>query len=221
MKAPRISSSVLRDCALKQMTELGNPLERLPAKSRAMLYKMRNGETVRLRTTNDPILIVVAESADPESSLNIEGTDHLLVVMPETPRAPGPVRSYLIPADVAAAVVRKAHQEWLDSKPNTKGDNRTRNIWFEDTGRPSGNFEEKWSEYLLPVSASTIEMEGAALGSSRPAISEPQYDPVAKHTSETVADVIENARGRISTLTGMPTDAIQIEVKIGGDGSRR
>jgi len=216
MKVPRIPSDELRECALRQMEEAGMPLERLPSKSRAMLYKMENGETVRIRTTNDPILIVVADTPTPEANLNIDGTDHLLIVMPEAPRTPGPVKSYLVPTKVAVSAVRKAHQEWLDSNPTTKGDNRTWNIWFGDTGRPGGNFGEVWKEYLLPATASTEGPSRAGHGSQHSYGREKQEAPPSRSTQKTVADVIDKATQEISELTGVPRDSIQIEVKMGG-----
>lgn len=216
MKAPRIPSDILRDCALRQMEEAGKPLEKLPTNSRAMLYKMENGETVRIRTTNDPILIVVADAVGPEANLNIEGTDHLLVVMLETPRTPGPVRSYFVPTDIAVPAVRKSRQEWLDSDPNTKGENRTWNIWFEDTGRPSGNFEKKWAEYLLPITASTGDVSNLEPVVPHSIIAEKRKAPAGSSTHKTVADVIEEATQEISELTGVPRETIRIEVRIGG-----
>ncbi|MBT5378972.1 MAG: hypothetical protein HOL08_07955 [Opitutae bacterium] len=216
MKAPRIPSEILRDSALRQMESGGMTLERLPSKSRAMLYRMENGKTVRIRTTNDPILIVVADSAGPGAGLNIEGTDHLLIVMPETPRTHGPVRTYFVPTDVAVAAVRKSHQEWLDSTPNTKGDNKTWNIWFEDTGRPSGNFQNIWAEYVLPNSANTEEESSPTANSSKNASDEKEAASGAVSKQQTVADVIEEATQKISKLTGVSKETIKIEVKIGG-----
>ena len=221
MKTPKIRSEILRDCALKQLEEEGTPLEKLPTKSRAMLYKKQNGETVRIRTTNDPVLVVVADSTDPEANLNIEGTDHLLIVMPEVPRTPGPIKSYMVPTDVAGSAVRKARQEWLDSSPNTKGNNKTWNIWFIDKDRPGGGFANKWSNYLIPVPASTDDIkepEDKPLRSSRATVESPSRIKPQK-TSEadgSVAEVIEDAKHRISALTGVQEESIMIEVKIGG-----
>ena len=234
MKTPKIRSEILRDCALKQLEEEGTPLEKLPTKSRAMLYKKQNGETVRIRTTNDPVLVVVADSTDPEANLNIEGTDHLLIVMPEVPRTPGPIKSYMVPTDVAGSAVRKARQEWLDSNPNTKGDNRTWNIWFSDKDRPGGGFADTWAKFLIPVPASTNEIEGIEdkllhfsadreLNSklhrpSKPSAESPTRTKPQKtsEANDSVAEVIEDARCRISALTGVPEESIRIEVKMGG-----
>jgi len=233
VKAPKIPSETLRDCALKQLEKAGTPLEKLPTRSRAMLYEKQDGETVRIRTTNDPVLIAVADSTGPEANLNIEGTDHLLIVMPEAPRTPGPVLSYFVPTDVAVSAVRKARQEWLESNPNTKGDNRTWNIWFTDKDRPGGGFADKWSNYLIPVPASTDDIKGvkekpphlladrepdsklnrpSKLLAESPLRTKPQKTSKA---DDSVAEVIENAKHRISVLTGVPEESVRIEVKIG------
>ena len=95
-----------------------------------MQYALPNGETVRVRTCNDHVLVALAASARKGAALNIEGTDHLLVVMPEIPRTGGSVIAYLVPTEIAVEAVRTTHADWLASNPNTKGKNRTWNIWF-------------------------------------------------------------------------------------------
>ena len=127
----RVDGVTLVEAGLAAMEKAGKPLTRLPSKGRAMLYQTREGETVRVRTCNDHVLIVVADRPDPNANLNIEGTDLLLVVMPETERTAGPIDLYLIPASEAVSEARRTHQEWLDSSPGTKGDNRTWNFWFQ------------------------------------------------------------------------------------------
>src|SRR5436305_699929 len=105
MIAPRqrVDSSELLEAGLALMRRGGKPLTRMPTKGRAMLYQLSNGETLRVRTCNDHVLIVVGDSPEPESMSNIEGTDWLLVVMPEIERTRGRVLAYLIPASEAEA----------------------------------------------------------------------------------------------------------------------
>ncbi len=211
MKAPKIPSSTLRDCALEQMKKNGTPLKAVHSGSRAMLYEMPDGRSVRIRTSNDPILVVAAESSEMDARLNIEGTDLLLITMPEKPRTPGPVKSFLVPADIAVNAVRDSHKKWLSTNPNTKGDNRTWNLWFDNTGRPSGGYAEKWSTYLLSESADSLSEETLTDTLAPSTLSIPGATP----RKETVADVIEGARQKISNLTGMPLDSIQIDIKLG------
>ena len=71
-----------------------------------MLYKMSDGQTVRVRTCNDHVLIAVADSPNPGARLNIEGTDWLLIVMPEVERTAGNIVAYLVPVQEAVAEVR-------------------------------------------------------------------------------------------------------------------
>src|SRR5262245_24177779 len=110
---------------LELMRQAGKPLERAPSKGTAMIYRTAAGETVRLRTCNDHILIVVGDTPDEDARLNIEDTNLLLVVMPERPRTNGPAIAYLIPTEEAVAEARRTHREWLASNPNTKGQNNT------------------------------------------------------------------------------------------------
>src|ERR1700761_2584655 len=79
----RIESGTLVEAGLAAMARAGKPLSKLPSKGRAMLYAMPNGESVRMRTCNDHLLIIVADRPSADAKLNIEGTDWLLLVMPE------------------------------------------------------------------------------------------------------------------------------------------
>jgi hypothetical protein len=87
----RVSNESLLEAGLTLMREAGRPLERLPTNSRAMKFSLSSGETVRVRTCNDHVLVVLADRAEKGARLNIEGTDYLLIVMPEVPRTIGAV----------------------------------------------------------------------------------------------------------------------------------
>ena len=95
-----------------------------------MIYMMPNRETVRIRTCNDHVLITVADRPEEDANLNIEGTDHLLIVMPEAERTSGNIIAYLVPTEIVADAVRESHRKWLDSNPRTMGENTTWNLWF-------------------------------------------------------------------------------------------
>ena len=102
----KIPNQHLVKAAETVMSENGMALERLPAKGRAMLYRMQDGKSVRLRTSNDHVLVVVADSPDVDAPVNVEGTDMLLVVMPEIERSPSRVVAFLVPSDIAARDAR-------------------------------------------------------------------------------------------------------------------
>ena len=86
VKSDRIDNDVLREAGLALMRENGKPLTQRPSPGRSMHYTMPSGESVRVRTSNDHILIVVADKPTVDARLNIEGTDWLLIVMPEAER---------------------------------------------------------------------------------------------------------------------------------------
>jgi hypothetical protein len=86
MNGDRVPNDALVGAGLKLMRDAGMPLERAPARGRAMIYRLSNGQTVRVRTCNDHVLVVLADESSETAKLNIEGTDHLLVIMPQTPR---------------------------------------------------------------------------------------------------------------------------------------
>jgi hypothetical protein len=193
-KGPKIDNKTLLQAGLDLMEQNGKTLSELQS-FRAMLYALPNGETVRVRTCNDHILIVLAERASAGAKLNIEGTDWLLVVMPEEERTPGKVLAYLVPTRVAVEAARSTHKEWLATKPNTNGGNKTWNLWF-DKGPV---FAEKWKQYLLNGDGKTAQ--SAQLQES--------VEPGSVKTE------VETARLRISQAAGVPLDAVRITIEFG------
>ena len=197
MREGRIPNEMLLEVGLTLMKRAGQPLERLKTNTRSMQYALLNGETVRVRTCNDHVLVALAATARKGSALNIEGTDHLLIVMPEIPRTAGSVVAYLVPTQVAVEAVRTTHADWLASNPNTKGKNRTWNIWFDEASK-AGSFAEKWSKYRLPGTASTFKATPSPTGANG-----------------TLGDVIAAAKQQIAVAAGVPIDAVKITVEFG------
>lgn len=201
MSPGRVSNESLATAGLSLMRQAGKPLTRVPTSTRAMIYSENSGKTVRLRTCNDHLLVVVADSPNSDAKLNIEGTDFVLIVMPETPRTPGPVVAYLVPASVVAAAARDTHERWLKTKPRTKGKNRTWNLWFDDSGpgKASG-FGKKWESYRLQGRANTT---GSTSRSSSVQTGQPSLN-----------DVISKARREISEAAGVPESAVRISLDL-------
>ena len=102
----KVPNDQLLEAGLRLMEQNGQPLQRAESKGRARLYRNPEGRTVRVRTCNDHVLVVVADSPEVGAKLNIEGTDSILIVMPEIPGSPGPVVAYLVPTSVAVEAVR-------------------------------------------------------------------------------------------------------------------
>lgn len=191
MKAIGIPNNDLLEAGLDLMDRNGHRLSKIPKTGAAKLYRLQNGETVRVRTCNDHVLLVVK---DPETNkLNIEGTDHLLVVMPEAERTPGDVIAYLIPAATAANAARTAFEEWLKTNPNTDGNNNSPNLWFSKGGpATSNNFAEKWSEYRLS-------------GKARVGL-------VQESSTDRIRQEVETAREKISKAAGVPIESVRISI---------
>ena len=169
-----------------------------------MIYRTATGERVRVRTCNDHVLVVLAESAEPEAALNIEGTDHLLIVMPEKPRTRGSVIAYFVPTAVAVQAARVTHKEWLASNPNTRGDNRTWNLWFDDEGPSKANgFADKWANYRLNGSIDLGKPSRA-----------PHALPKPNGGSTTLGEVIADAKRHIASVAGVPESAIRITIDL-------
>jgi hypothetical protein len=198
-KSPRIPNDDLLAAGLAVMKQNGRELTKLPGFGRSMMYSLSNAETVRVRTCNDHILIVLGDQPSGEARLNIEGTDWLLVVMPEIERTPGRVRTYLVPTVVAAEAARRTHQAWLDTNPNTKGSNTTWNLWFSADGpSKANNFDTYWKQYLLKGDADTRET--VSMGDTG---------------DGSVKTEVETARQRISRAAGVTPTAVRISIDFG------
>lgn len=195
---PHVSNQVLVDAGLALMKSAGRPLTRVATGSRAMMFRLESGETVRIRTCNDHILVVLADSPKPAAGLNIEGTDYLLIIMPRVPRTEGPVDAYLVPTRIAVEAARRTHSEWLASKPATQGNNRTWNLWFDDAPK-AGGFARSWAKYRLPGEASTLDGE---------------RDKPAQQGNRSLGEVIAAARREIASAAGVSIEAVKISVAL-------
>jgi hypothetical protein len=202
MGIPKVPNNELVQAGLRLMENNGQPLQRVAAKGRAMIYRTPDGKTVRARTCNDHVLVVAADSPDPEAKLNIEGTDSILIVMPEIPRSPGPVMAYFIPTPVVVEAVRSSHREWLASNPSTNGENRTWAIWFDEEGPARSNgYAQKWAAFRLNGSANAkISLESRA-------------DSLMGGAAN-LGEVIAEAKRRIATVAGVPETAVKITLDV-------
>lgn len=201
-KSPRIDNDILLNAGLKLMEENGKPLKKIQSTGRSMLFELPNCETVRARTCNDHILIVLADHPAEDAKLNIEGTNWLLIVMPEVERTPGKVIAYLVPTPVAVDAVRTTHKQWLSTNPNTNGSNTTWNLWFEQNGPAKANgFATKWGKYRLNGNGEAARATNGGEINSEPV---------------NVKAEVEAARQRISKAAGVPPEAVRITVDFSG-----
>ena len=202
----KIDNQVLLEAGLTMMRMNGCPLKRIASPGRSMVYMMPNQETVRIRTCNDHVLITVANRPDEDANLNIEGTDHLLLVMPELERTSGNIIAYLIPTTTVTKAVRESHRKWLDSNPRTKGENTTWNLWFNkdeyksDGRQDKQNFFKKWKDFRLTETVSSIEIEN-------------QLSDRQQGNSLSVREEVEIARQRIAYAASVLPDSVKISIE--------
>jgi hypothetical protein len=194
-KTPRVPNDTLLSTGLEMMRQNGKPLSKVNSPGRSMQYQLPNGESVRVRTSNDHILIVRADRDARDAKLMIEGTEWLLIVMPEVERTPGKVVAYLVPTKEVVEAARQGHQEWLATNPNTKGDNRTWNLSFRKdkigASKAYSDFATKWSMHRL--------VRPAGLG---------QNTELGNIKAE-----VEAARQRIANAAGVAADAVRITIE--------
>jgi hypothetical protein len=199
-----VDNGVLLAAGLDLMRQNGKPLTKVTGFGRSMRYTLPNAETVRVRTCNDHVLIVVSDKPKgPKTKLNIEGTDWLLIVMPEVERTPGMIRAYFLPASVAVEAARRTHHDWLATNPQTRGNNLTWCLWFRDDEK-TNNFDKIWSQYRL---------KGVAETHFTPA---PVAPPGNSSEPVNVRVEVESARQRISRAAGVSPEAVRITIDFGG-----
>lgn len=209
-KFSKIDSADLMQVAMRLMSANGKPLEKLPSRGREQVFGLPDGETVRVRTCNDRRLIVNADEPHVDAKLSIEGTNWLLVVIPEVARTPGPVSAYLVPAGVAVLEVRRSHGAWLESHPRTNGQNKAWKIEFDGKDAPWESFASKWAQYRLPGSVDTQELAAASptaavLTSAMPVAPDSQ-EPTALRME------IDTARHRIAQIAGVSVEAVRVSI---------
>ncbi len=196
-KTDGVPNESLLAAALDLMKQGGKPLTKRQGFGRSMRYSLPNGESVRVRTCNDHILIVLGDKPSGDAKLNIEGTDWLLVAMPETERTPGKVKAYLVPTRVAVEAARRTHQAWLGTNPNTRGSNTTWNLWFRANGPAiASDFASHWKQFLLSGNADAEQQ-------------------VSSDTGGSIKAEVEAARLRISGVAGIPPSAVRITIDFG------
>ena len=144
-----LNTKVLRAAGLKLMRENDKPL----AHQHGLIYSMRDGATVRMKTNRGRVLMAKAREPTPNAQLSIEGTDWLLIVMPKIKLTAGEIEAYLVCTTKVVETVRNSHRAWLDSDPNTGGQNKTWVIWFDEKKNasiPEGHgYAVKWACHRL------------------------------------------------------------------------
>ena len=132
----KIPTSKLRSAGLRMMEKRGTPITKIPG--RKQIYTMSNAkgsiETIRLKTNNGQILMVKSDDLHPDSNLNIDDTDWILLTMPKVKNESKGIIGFLIPTKAAVERIRKSHKYWLASDPNTAGDNKTWKLEFNEYG---------------------------------------------------------------------------------------
>lgn len=135
----------------------------------------------------------------------IEGTDWLLIVMPETQRRHGNVLAYLVPTAEAVAEVRRTHRDWLATNPNTKGGNTTWNLWFDPDGPGKAkNYAQKWKKYRLEGTVSTVDFMPEP----------PPRGARAPRANGALQAEVNAFQNRVAVMLGVPTEAVKVSIEL-------
>ena len=196
----RVPNKVLLHAGLDLMRQVGKPLTQTASNGRSMFYALPNGETVRVRTCNDHLLVVLAEDAN--AKMNIEGTDHVLIVMPRKARTAGPVDAYFVPTAVVAEAARPPERK--AERLAAGSDDRTWNIVFTEKKSSKGSayagFGKKWARYRLDGDASA----GAAANAPP--------SPTPPPAGLKLGDIIVTAKRQIAEAAGVAPEAVRITI---------
>ena len=147
----KIPTKELRSAGLRMMEKRGTPLTKRPG--RKQIYEMTNSEgeieTVRLKSNNGQILMVKSDGPHPEANLNIDDdTDWILLIIPQVQNDPKDIIGFLIPTKSAVERIRKSHKYWLESTPNTAGNNRTWKLEFNEYGSGKYRLSEAGRKHI-------------------------------------------------------------------------
>ena len=197
----RVSSKQLLAAGLQIMRNAGRELKKIKTSGRAQIYEMNNGETIRVRTCNDHVLLIAAENDGTYENMSIKGTDWILVVMPEIERTQSNIMAYLIPTDIAVEEARKILSEWTAIGSKTRGEHVTWYLFFSgDKGKRAYGYHEKWKQYLMESNKAILPKEPR---------------PQTEEAINPLKQEIDIARHRIAKAAGVPAESVRISIDFG------
>jgi hypothetical protein len=197
----RVENSSLLAAGLESMATAGKPLAKVNTGTRSMMYRMSDGGSVRVRTCNDHILVVIATASNNRPTLNIEGTDYLLFVVPQVERTKGAIEAYLLPTLEVSRSVRSAYADTLSKIDGIHNHSTTCNLWLADGEGAAFGFRSRWAAFRLTGASASIT-------TSRTAPAKPASPPT------TLGDAIEAAKEQIARAAGVPLDRVKITVEV-------
>lgn len=215
MIGPKIPNAALIKCAAEIMSAENRSFEPISTRGRSMIYRTEDNKTVRLRTSNDHVLVIAAKPLEDKWQLNIEGTDYVLVVMPVIQRVVGEVRAFLVPTELLVRLVREEYAEMLNQVPEIGMKPNAVTVQFGSPNNDGEPFDRAWDPYLLPHTTDSHAYVDIPADKSHRSRQLRQSKP-KKRTKylETVADVIMETKARISEITGSPIESVTVEVRI-------
>ena len=150
------TQKVLREAGVTLLRKNGKSIASCTS-GNSMICTLSDGEEIRVRTCNFHLLIITADQPSPYAHLDIDGTEWLLIVMPEVENSAGRIIGYLVPTKEVKCRMIQSHKAWLQTNPNTKGKNKTWTLGFnrysgkgKDEHKELGyDFFTKWAEYRL------------------------------------------------------------------------
>jgi len=196
----RVENSSLLAAGLDLMELSGRPLTKISTGNRSMLYRLPEGETVRVRTCNDHVLVVIATPAPDDIALNVDGTDFILFVVPKIERTKGEVEAFLLPTAAVVRAVRTAYAQSLTGVRN-RDTSTTCNLWLGNGPDNASNFRTHWNEYRLTGNSSARALPRESLVDQSP-------------LKMSLGETIEVAKRHIAEAAGVSADRVKITVEV-------
>lgn len=216
------------NAAIKGAQEQGYDLKRLPGRGLSSMYRASKdgGEhVVSIRTTRDR-WIAFQPLAEGTRWKTLEDADLVLVSAVDDRLNPQNVDVYLFPADEVRKRFNASYSARIENGHVVR---ENFGMWVTIDGGddqvPSQVGHGLANDYPAIARFSIDELEGEAIDRSSPDDMREEHPVPAVSLGHeafpprldlgTVADVLRFARDRISALTGMPADAIKLDLKMG------
>jgi hypothetical protein len=152
----KVANTKLDRAFIALMAAAGKPVEAVARQAgqrgpAPKVFRIQSsGQTVRLRTNNQPSVMAKVASGKWNAALPWEGEDYLGVCFPLPGDRPGMVVGFLVPSAIAARDVKERQKRWLAADRSHNRDNKTRVIHFDGDESVDGHgYAGRWVEYRL------------------------------------------------------------------------
>jgi hypothetical protein len=194
------------------MAQSGKPITPIKQKKRGrpeQVYRMANGQTVRVQTNRAPALMSKpmgykkGQVQPIDAPLTFESNDFVGVIFP-VPDRPNRALGYLVRSEKAAKAMKTDMKTWMEADPSRDRNQRTFFVRFGN-GLPNLDYATKWSDDCL----GQIELEPNVAS-----VESTAELRVGTPPAETVGALIERHQREIANALGVAPEAVGITINL-------